>query len=160
MPYRHPRTRGARCAEVASGTAADCAVVCCCCPCGLVALLVLAVVRMPAVLCRRAFLWCKHIKTHVAARRRRKCGEGAATGDVGAERVGVPGPRVRVAEEDGKVGFDFAVGVGGRGNDDHFGVGWWPAERSPTAEVSEMEKEMLARFYGGGFWRSASPRET
>ncbi|EXC26395.1 hypothetical protein L484_006446 [Morus notabilis] len=43
-----------RLAEVAGGTAAECAAVCCCCPCGLLNLLVLAVYKIPAGLCRRA----------------------------------------------------------------------------------------------------------
>ncbi|XP_058106751.1 uncharacterized protein LOC131250149 [Magnolia sinica] len=41
-------------AEVAGGTTAECAVVVCCCPCTVVDLLVLAVVKLPAGLCRRA----------------------------------------------------------------------------------------------------------
>ncbi|GFQ07771.1 hypothetical protein PHJA_002921100, partial [Phtheirospermum japonicum] len=43
--------RNSRFAEVAGGTAAECAAVCCCCPCGLVDLLVLAVYKLPAGLC-------------------------------------------------------------------------------------------------------------
>lgn len=45
---------GVTCAEVAGGTAAECAAVCCCCPCGLVNLLVLVVYKLPAGLCRKA----------------------------------------------------------------------------------------------------------
>lgn len=41
-------------AEVVGGTTAECAAVCCCCPCGLVNLLVLAVYKVPAGLCRKA----------------------------------------------------------------------------------------------------------
>ncbi|KAL1566089.1 hypothetical protein AAHA92_01735 [Salvia divinorum] len=44
----------ARLAEVVGGTTAECAAVCCCCPCGLVNLLVLAVCKVPAGLCRKA----------------------------------------------------------------------------------------------------------
>ncbi|CAA3015826.1 Hypothetical predicted protein [Olea europaea subsp. europaea] len=46
--------RKVRLAELAGGTAAECAAVCCCCPCGLVNLLVLAVYKLPAGLCRKA----------------------------------------------------------------------------------------------------------
>ncbi|XP_073157979.1 uncharacterized protein [Henckelia pumila] len=46
--------RKMRLAEVAGGTAAECAAVCCCCPCGIVNLLVLAVYKLPAGLCRKA----------------------------------------------------------------------------------------------------------
>ena len=48
--------KGSGCAEVAGGTTAECAAVVCCCPCGLANLLVLAVVRLPAGLCRKALL--------------------------------------------------------------------------------------------------------
>ncbi|CAI9779815.1 unnamed protein product [Fraxinus pennsylvanica] len=47
--------RRVRLAEVAGGTVAECAAVCCCCPCGLANLLVLAVYKIPAGLCRKAF---------------------------------------------------------------------------------------------------------
>ncbi|XP_057976109.1 uncharacterized protein LOC131163529 [Malania oleifera] len=47
-------TGSARFAEVAGGTTAECAAICCCCPCGLVNLLVLAVYKVPAELCRKA----------------------------------------------------------------------------------------------------------
>eukprot|EP01018_Ginkgo_biloba_P010698 Gb_40443 [translate_table: standard] len=40
--------------EVAGGTTAECAAVCCC-PCALVNLLVLALVKLPAGLCKRAY---------------------------------------------------------------------------------------------------------
>lgn len=46
--------REVRLAEVAGGTVAECAAVCCCCPCGLANLLVLAVYKLPAGLCRKA----------------------------------------------------------------------------------------------------------
>ncbi|CAN6440006.1 unnamed protein product [Victoria cruziana] len=46
--------RKTRFAEVAGGTAAECAAVACCCPCALASLVVLATVRLPAGLCRRA----------------------------------------------------------------------------------------------------------
>lgn len=44
----------ARLAEVAGGVTAECAAVCCCCPCMVAGFLVLAVYRLPAGLCRRA----------------------------------------------------------------------------------------------------------
>lgn len=45
---------GQRLAEVAGGTTAECAAVCCCCPCGIVRLVVLTFVWLPAGLCRKA----------------------------------------------------------------------------------------------------------
>ncbi|KAF8398008.1 hypothetical protein HHK36_016934 [Tetracentron sinense] len=47
-------TGSMRFGEVAGGTAAECAAICCCCPCGLMNLLVLAVYKLPAGLCRKA----------------------------------------------------------------------------------------------------------
>ncbi|XP_074557422.1 uncharacterized protein LOC141813361 [Curcuma longa] len=44
---------GARCAEVAGGTAADCVAVCCCFPCAAVDVVVLTAVRLPAGICRK-----------------------------------------------------------------------------------------------------------
>ncbi|KAJ8570594.1 hypothetical protein K7X08_037566 [Anisodus acutangulus] len=55
----------ARFAEVAGGTTAECTAVACCCPCGIVNLLVLAVYKVPAGLCRKALR---------KNRRNRKCG--------------------------------------------------------------------------------------
>ncbi|KAL8505204.1 hypothetical protein ACS0TY_016431 [Phlomoides rotata] len=52
--YCSSRGSATRLAEVAGGTAAECAAVCCCCPCGIVNLLVLAVYKVPAGLCRKA----------------------------------------------------------------------------------------------------------
>ncbi|KAJ0027761.1 hypothetical protein Pint_36218 [Pistacia integerrima] len=46
-------TRSSSFAEVAGGTAGKCAAVCCCCPCGLVNLLVLAIYKVPAGLCKK-----------------------------------------------------------------------------------------------------------
>uniref|UniRef100_A0ACD6AHC7 Uncharacterized protein n=1 Tax=Avena sativa TaxID=4498 RepID=A0ACD6AHC7_AVESA len=62
-------SRQPRCGEVAGGTAAGCAAVCCCFPCVMVEVVVLATVRAPAALCRRA------VK---ASRRRRSASAGQA----------------------------------------------------------------------------------
>ncbi|KAH7512280.1 hypothetical protein FEM48_Zijuj12G0073900 [Ziziphus jujuba var. spinosa] len=53
-------SRNSRFAEVAGGTTASCAALCCCCPCGLVNLLVLAIYKLPAGLCRRALKKKRH----------------------------------------------------------------------------------------------------
>uniref|UniRef100_A0ACD5XA30 Uncharacterized protein n=1 Tax=Avena sativa TaxID=4498 RepID=A0ACD5XA30_AVESA len=63
------RSRQPRCGEVAGGTAAGCAAVCFCIPCVMVEVVVLATVRAPAALCRRA------VK---ASRRRRSASAGQA----------------------------------------------------------------------------------
>ncbi|XP_010248087.1 PREDICTED: uncharacterized protein LOC104612373 [Nelumbo nucifera] len=50
---RQPASR-IRFSELAGETAAECMAVCCCFPCGVVDMLVLAVYRVPAGLCRKA----------------------------------------------------------------------------------------------------------
>ncbi|KAH7675283.1 Cytidine deaminase-like protein [Dioscorea alata] len=129
--------RGTRCAEVAGGTAAECAAVCCCCPCGLVDLLVLAVVRLPCGLCRRA----------MRKRRRRR---------LAALMNGKKKPGVLLAAVKGK-------GKGGGG--DEVEVVVIPRQEEEKEgekkddEMVEMEKEMWLKFYSTGFWRSPSQRE-
>ncbi|KAE8713146.1 hypothetical protein F3Y22_tig00110213pilonHSYRG00009 [Hibiscus syriacus] len=49
-----PRKR-ANFGEFCGGTTAECAAVCCCCPCGIANLLVLVIYKVPTGLCRRAF---------------------------------------------------------------------------------------------------------
>lgn len=44
-----------RIGEVAGGTAAECAMVCCCCPCTVLHFLILALYKVPAGLCRKAW---------------------------------------------------------------------------------------------------------
>lgn len=116
------RIRQPRCGEVAGGTAAGCAAVCCCFPCAVVEVVVLATVRAPAALCRRA----------VRARRRRRsasAGQAAEMYELLVDDGGVAEP-----------GEAAAV---------------WPA-MPPAEEAGELEKEVWARFYGAGFWRSPS----
>ncbi|KAJ0966347.1 hypothetical protein J5N97_027485 [Dioscorea zingiberensis] len=125
--------RGTRCAEVAGGTAAECAAVCCCCPCGLVDLLVFAVVRLPCGLCRRA------------VRKRRRSRAAAALG-IGKKKPGVLIP--------GKGGGDeVEVVVIARPATEG------TVEGAAASEMTEMEKEMWMKFYSSGFWRSPSQRE-
>ncbi|XP_068635587.1 uncharacterized protein [Aristolochia californica] len=118
-------SKSSRIAEVAGGTAAECAAVCCCCPCGIVNLLVVAVVKLPAGLCRRA------IKKNRLRKRAKKHGML---------------PLKRPVEMELQIHAMDAMGL-------------WPPEKSPSAVVSEMEKEMWAKFYSTGFWRSSSRRE-
>lgn len=153
-----PRSRGAVCAEVAGGTAADCAAVCCCCPCGILNLLLLAVVKLPAEMCRQAFLKQKKKMKAATAERRRKSGGGGSTA---ITRVGLLEPKIGNAEDDEKDdvriilgGGQMVLGPGVKGM-----VLGWPADKSPSMEVSEMDREMWSHFYGAGFWRSPSQRD-
>ncbi|KAG8062893.1 hypothetical protein GUJ93_ZPchr0003g17887 [Zizania palustris] len=66
------KIRQPRCGEVAGGAAAGCAAVCLCFPAAVVEVVVLATVRAPAALCRRA----------VRARRRRRSASAGQAGDI------------------------------------------------------------------------------
>ncbi|KAM0937173.1 hypothetical protein DsansV1_C26g0196401 [Dioscorea sansibarensis] len=122
----------ARIGELAGGTAAECAAVCCCCPCGLVSLLVLALVRLPAGLCRQAIRRRRR-------KRKRKKAMAAAAAAVGS------------TDDDESV-YHRRVLI------DSGGVDSVPS-MSPSEEEVELEKEMWAKFYSAGFWRSRSQRE-
>ncbi|KAJ6826654.1 uncharacterized protein M6B38_126765 [Iris pallida] len=132
----HAPKPSARFAEVAGGTAAECAAVCCCCPCGLVGLVVCALVKLPAGLCRRAI---------VRRRRRRIARKKSVLLASAPAPAGVVGP----AEE-------TCVAAKRKAEEERWVV---PAAEAPSVEAAEMEREMMARFYGTGFWRSPSQRE-
>ncbi|RWW23424.1 hypothetical protein GW17_00012332 [Ensete ventricosum] len=128
-----PRTR---CAEMAGGTAADCLAVCCCPPLALVNILLVASVRLPAGLCRRAARARARRKEKI---RRRK--EAALLDD----KAGGEGRASSATTDE-----EEATGKGIRG----------PASASASAaggpsreEVAEMEK-MWAQFSNAGFGRS------
>ncbi|KAK2999884.1 hypothetical protein RJ639_023314 [Escallonia herrerae] len=122
-----------RFAEVAGGTTAECAAVCCCCPCGIVNLLVLAVYKLPAGLCRRALR---------RKRRRRLMKKGLLQqgGSSHQSRCGCDDTEMQIHP----VSMPAADKL----------------LKSPESDkdVMELEKEMWERFYGTGFWRSPSQR--
>ncbi|EYU38705.1 hypothetical protein ABFS82_12G157500 [Erythranthe guttata] len=121
--------RKVRLAELAGGTAAECAAVCCCCPCGLVNLLVLAVYKLPAGLCRKA----------LRRKRRRRL-----------MKMGLLPPRKCSCDEQ-----EFQIHAVAPP------LAVLSALESGTEneEVIELDKEMMEKFYGGGFWRSFSRRD-
>ncbi|KAJ1294371.1 hypothetical protein BS78_01G141300 [Paspalum vaginatum] len=116
------------CSEVAGGTAAGCAAVCCCFPCVMVEVVVLATVRAPAALCRKA------ARVRKAGRRR------SASAGQAAEIYELLVDDGSVVEVD--AGAAGAVGL--------------PVMPAALEETGELEKEVWARFYGAGFWRSPS----
>ncbi|WOK98487.1 hypothetical protein Cni_G07199 [Canna indica] len=118
----------ARFAEMAGETAAECAAICCCCPFGLVNLLVVVAVKLPAGLVRRALRRNSQKKTAIVR------------------------PRVGVFDDDDLIVHRGSV-MALAGNEVTSPV------RSPSEEMPELEKVMLAYFYGAGFWRSPSQRE-
>ncbi|KAF3442781.1 hypothetical protein FNV43_RR16698 [Rhamnella rubrinervis] len=118
-----------RFAEVAGGTTASCAALCCCCPCGLVNLLVLAIYKVPAGLCRRALRKKRHQKMMKQQQRRHRCSCGYEEAELQIHPV---------------MSVDIV-----KSQD------WEESEKA----VMELEKEMWDRFYSTGFWRSPSQRE-
>ncbi|KAF4371048.1 hypothetical protein CsatB_028424 [Cannabis sativa] len=139
-PLRAPITREKRrIGELAGGTAAECAAVCCCFPCALMNLLVLAVYKVPAGLCRKA--WAKRKKRQRLAKMgllpQRPSGPSGLTRDELEAEI----KRVKEASlEQDKIN-------GGGSN------------QGATSTVDLLEEEMWERFYGAGFWRSPSQRE-
>ncbi|XP_047331476.1 uncharacterized protein LOC124935057 [Impatiens glandulifera] len=129
--------KGSRFAEVAGGTAAECAAVCCCCPCGLADLLFLAVYRVPAGLCRNALRRKRQrwlIKRGIIPSRMQRC-------ECGCDDV---------------TDLHFHSFSGGSSPSVMDNV----MSAQLDADVVELEKEMWDHFYGAGFGRSISQRIT
>lgn len=129
---------GATVAEFCGGTTAGCAALCCCGPCGVVKLVVLAVYQLPRGICRRAIR---------RLRRRRLAKKGALeNGDL--------------EKKLSKVGSSqFAVHPLESKDEDHIHQSLLEEEEEDEAVIA-LEKEMWNRFYSGGFWRSLSQAET
>ncbi|KAK9122971.1 hypothetical protein Sjap_012573 [Stephania japonica] len=138
---------GARFAEAAGEATAECAAVCCCCPCGLVNLIVLAVYKLPAGLCRRA-MRKRRMRRKLMMRNQRtsSCNCGAC-GDDAAETMQSP-----FTPTDGE--FHHVKGDDNDDDDDD------DDDEEEEEKAMELEKEMWDRFYSTGFWRSPSQRDT
>lgn len=151
-------------AEFCGGTTASCAAVWCCCPCGIVNLVVLAVYKVPRGICRRA------IRSH---RRKQLVKNGVLPplppSDGKGERM-----MQRVFQNS-----EFAIfpldsnDVSEEEEDDFFDPKYFGRSPAVAAELTTdeetdeedeavlaLEKEMWNRFYGAGFWRSPSQRES
>ncbi|THU46877.1 hypothetical protein C4D60_Mb09t09560 [Musa balbisiana] len=135
---KQPAQPRARCAEMAGGTAADCLAVCCCPPLALVNLLVVASVRLPAGLCRRAARARARRKERI--RRRKEAALLAHKAGGGEERASSATTAEGEANGEGFRGSASAAGGPSR------------------EEVAEMEN-MWTQFSNMGFWRSPSQRE-
>ncbi|XP_042466608.1 uncharacterized protein LOC122049266 [Zingiber officinale] len=122
---------GARVAESAGQTAAGCAAVFCCCPCGLASLLYLAAVKFPAGLFRQTL------------------GRGAKFAKKGA---GIQ-PKKDVFDDDDAISVDAGWIPVALWPEDA-----WPSTMA-SPELVALEKEMSAWFYSAGFWRSPSQKE-
>ncbi|KAE8717067.1 Detected protein of unknown function [Hibiscus syriacus] len=115
--------------EVCGGTTADVAAVCCCCPCGLANLIVLAICKVPAGLFRKAQRQ-KRLKKQ--------------------QKKGVHQPK-----NHGGANFR-ADDPESLSVDDCFqDVESSCSEETKKAAV-ELENEMWHKFFGTGFWRSPS----
>ncbi|KAF3323058.1 hypothetical protein FCM35_KLT13047 [Carex littledalei] len=86
-----PVKPSARVAEMVGGTAAGCAAVCCCCPCTVLDFVVLAVVKVPTGLCKRAM---RARRRKIAAKRKKEMG----ASEEGKERMEVEVAQVAAVE--------------------------------------------------------------
>ncbi|XVE75833.1 hypothetical protein DITRI_Ditri12bG0123200 [Diplodiscus trichospermus] len=131
---RSSSRNSAKFGEFCGGATAECAAICCCCPCGLANLLVLAIYKVPAGLCRRA----------LRQKRLRKL-----------QKKGLLQPRNHrghCACDDSELQIHPVVCL------EDFFLDVEVSEEAEKAAV-ELEEEMWQRFYGTGFWRSPSQRE-
>lgn len=134
-PVRTRRKTLSNVGEVAGGTAANCVVVSCCCPCVLVEFFILAVYKVPASLFRR--VWRKK-RQKLLMKRRKRLLEDAKEG----------GSSVGEAHSKGYV-------------DEVSDVDWKEFEMikiSTDGSAVELDRQMWDRFTNTGFWRSASQR--
>ncbi|KAI4378628.1 hypothetical protein MLD38_016082 [Melastoma candidum] len=137
-------TYKARAVEAAGRATADCAAVWCCCPCGIANVILFAVYRIPAGICRRA----------IRSRRQRRKGRGMLGKGGGCQCDMCEGFSVVGTGGDGggivMLG-DLLKMKSGYG-DDGAGV----AEGDGNEEVRLLDEEMLKKFNETGFWRSPS----
>ncbi|KAK8955041.1 hypothetical protein KSP39_PZI002882 [Platanthera zijinensis] len=132
-----------RFAEIVGTTTAECAAICCCIPCGILNLVILATVKLPAFLC------CRVGRKRAALRPSKKK---PAIG--GSESVSV-------SNGSSKAGLSAGADDGAEFSRPRQRVvsgGSWPV-RSPSVEVVEQEEKVWSKFSGSGFWRTPSQRE-
>ncbi|CAH8356716.1 unnamed protein product [Eruca vesicaria subsp. sativa] len=152
-------------AEFCGGTTASCAAVWCCCPCGIVNLVVLAVYKLPRGICRRA------IRSH----RRKQLVKNGILPPLPSDGKGERIQRVFQNSEFAIFPLDSSNDVSEEEEDEFFDPKYFgkaaavavAAELTTDEETDEedeavlaLEKEMWNRFYGAGFWRSPSQRES
>ncbi|KAL1208821.1 hypothetical protein V5N11_010500 [Cardamine amara subsp. amara] len=130
---RYPERR--KVGEVAGGATAECAAVWCCCPCAVVNLMVLAVYKVPAAICKKA--WRRSKRRRFTRKRHGLLASATAEGSQSTVHA-------RLNEEDPTAEIVFK-------------------ETQASKELNDvvtLDNEMLERFYGAGFWRSPSQRDT
>ncbi|CAI0541688.1 unnamed protein product [Linum tenue] len=129
-----------RAGEVAGGAAAECVAVCCCCPCTLMNIVVLAVYKVPAGLCRKARKRQQRLRRMKLQQSQHGLLAPTTSSSGGRSREELEREIRELVERAAAAAED----VGGA---------------ETTAEAEDLEKEMWDRFYGTGFWRSPSQRE-
>lgn len=126
--------------EVAGGTTADLAAVCCCCPCVLVNLVVLAVYKVPKGVARKA----------LGSKRRRRLLRKAGR---------KPESQVSSSDDDSELQiYHIASSAASAVSGSLVSSNLVSSTLESDKDVVELEKEMWEKFYGAGFWRSYSQR--
>ncbi|GAB4824581.1 hypothetical protein Ancab_007454 [Ancistrocladus abbreviatus] len=133
-----PRAK-ANVGEVAGGTAAECAAICCCCPYTVMQCVILAVYKVPTGICRK--VWRKQQQKKLMKKQgllghHHRHLQGSSVGGA---------PIVPVSDESSDVDYTefemIKVSIDG------------------SAEVIELDKDMWEHFHNAGFWRSPSQRK-
>lgn len=123
--------------EVVGGTAAECAAICCCCPCGIVNLLVLAVYKVPAGICRKVL-------------RRKRTQKVKGQGYLQPRKCGCH--EYDLVQVHPLTEILSTVDVLESETESE------SESESENKDVIELEKEMWDKFYSAGFWRSPSQK--
>ncbi|KAK8550759.1 hypothetical protein V6N13_119261 [Hibiscus sabdariffa] len=121
--------RGNKFGKAIGVTAAECTAVCCCCPCSVVELLVLALYKFPAGLCQKAWRWKRRRRMKKMTKKEQDC----------------PGKRWSTRDE---LEVDLDRMLGKSVNHDDY-----------CARAVDFENKMWDQFRETGFWRSPSQRE-
>ncbi|KAJ9184602.1 hypothetical protein P3X46_004314 [Hevea brasiliensis] len=125
-----------RFAELAGGTTAECAAICCCCPCVLVNLLYLTICKVPAGLCRRALR---------RKRRNQLIKQGLLPARTNRRHCGFDDTDILIHQSPSMHEL-----VEFRSDSE---------ASDEEEEMMKLEKEMWETFYNTGFWRSPSQKE-
>lgn len=124
---------GRRIGEFAGGATAECAAVCCCCPLGMMHLLILVTYKVPTGLYKKALR--KHKKKKLLKRKKKNL----LDEDQRTKMQNKSGPDGNIDDDESSNGQDD-IGVA-------------------VIDAVDLDAEMWDRFYGAGFWRSFSQRE-
>ncbi|OVA16220.1 hypothetical protein BVC80_603g1 [Macleaya cordata] len=135
--------------EVAGGTTAECAAICCCCPCGLMNLLILVIYKLPAGIFRKALKIRKKRKKKKKNKRLlglKNSGPWTHNCDCSCYEA-----ELQVQKK-----VDSSVVVVNESSSSSSSSSSSAENNKLSKEVLELEEEMWYRFHGAGFWRSPS----